>query len=332
MKGIDHDGIVAIQCNFYLDYTLFVTAVYLPSTNHSIDEFNESIDFLWAIYDSLSEKGYMYVLGDFNADLGNSAGSKGLREPNCRGKKLSKFVDHFNLTVVNLLGNSSGPLETYISHCGRFRSTIDYIIPNCVINSVLYSRTFESCIENTSDHLPVLAKISLDGLSFIFNSVAEITRRPKIRWSEFDKYEIEEKYAKLLSAMLDNLDLDAGSTSLMQALIDTISKISFGLLSKTNTCKKSKAGKNIRKTTLNHQSAKSKLNDLCQVWADNSFSVDDESHVMYILQHSMYRNELCKFLRDTEMENIKKLHFAADSNEKEFWKLVKGQRSSSQSN
>ena len=41
-------------------------------------------------------------------------------------------------------------------------------------------------------------------------------------------------------------------------------------------------------------------------------------------------NELRKFLRDTEVKNIKKLHFAADSNEKEFWKLVKGQRSSSQ--
>ena len=186
----------------------------------------------------------MYRLGDFNTDLGNSAGSKGLREPNSRGKKLSKFVDHFNLTVVNLLGNSSGPLETYISPCGRFRSTTDYIIiPNCVINSVLYSRTFESCIENTSDHLPVLAKISLDDLSLFKNSVAEITRRPKIRWSDFDKYEIEEKYAKPLSAVLDNLDLDAGSTSLTLALIDTISKISFGLLSKTNTCKKSKAGK-----------------------------------------------------------------------------------------
>ena len=116
VKGIDHD----------------IIAVY------RIDEFNESVAFLWAIYESPSEKGYVYVLGDFNADLGNSARSKGLREPNSRGKKLSKFVDHFNLTAVNLLGNSSGPLKTYISHCGRFRSTIDHIIiPNCVINSVL---------------------------------------------------------------------------------------------------------------------------------------------------------------------------------------------------
>ena len=272
-----------------------------------------------------------YICYIFNADLGNSAGSKGLREPNSRGKKLSKFVDHFNLTAVNLMGNSSGPLETYISHSGRFRSTIDYIIiPNCVINSVLYSRTFESCVENTSDHLPVLAKISLDGLSLFKSSVAEITRRPKIRWSEFDKYEIEEKYAKPLSAVLDNLDLDAGSTSLTQALIDTISKISFGLLSKTNTCKTFKAGKIYIKLPLTIKSAKSKLNDLYRVWEDNNFSVDDESHVMYILQRSIYRNELRKFLHNTEMENIKKLHFAADSNEKEFWKLVKGQRSSSQ--
>ena len=333
VKGIDHDGIVAIQCNFSLDYTLFIIAVYLPSTNHSIDEFNESIDFLWTIYDSLSEKGYVYVLGDFNADLGNSAGSKGLREPSSRGKKLSKFVDHFNLTAMNLLGNSLGPLETYISHCGRFRSTIVYIIiSNCVINSVLYSRTFESCVENTSDHLPVLAKINLDGLSLFKNSVAEITRRPKIRWSDFDKYKIEEKYAKPLSTVLHNLDLDAGSTSLTQALIDTISKISFGLLSKTNTCKKSKAGKIYVKLPLTIKSAKSKLNDLYRVWADNNFSVDDESHVMYILQRSVYRNKLRKFLGDTKMENIKKIHFAADSNEKEFWKLVKGQRSSSQVN
>ena len=175
-----------------------------------------------------------------------------------------------------------------------------------------------------------MAKISLDGLPLFKSSVAEITRRPKIRWSEFDKYEIEEKYAKPLSAVLDNLDLDAGSTSLTQALIDTISKISFGLLSKTNTCKKFKAGKIYVKLPLTIKSAKSKLNDLYRVWADNNFAVDDESHVMYILQRSIYRNELRKFLRDTEMENIKKLHFAADSNEKEFWKLVKGQRSSSQ--
>ena len=132
----------------------------------------------------------MYLSGDFNADLGNSVGSKLLREPNSHGKKLSKFVDYFSLTAAN----SSGPLETSISHCGRFRSTIDYIIiPKCFINSVLSSHTFESCTENTFDHSPVLAKRSPDGLLLLKNSVAEITRRPRMGWSTFSKYEIEEK-------------------------------------------------------------------------------------------------------------------------------------------
>ena len=114
-----------------------------------------------------------------------------------------------------------------------------------------------------------MAKISLDGLSLFKNSVAEITRS----WSEFDKYEIEEKYdkyeieekyAKPLSAVLDNLDLDDGSTSITQAMIDTISKISFRLLSETNTCKKSKTGKIYVKLPLTIKSAKSKLNDLTE--------------------------------------------------------------------
>ena len=52
--------------------------------------------------------------------------------------------------------------------------------------------------------------------------------------------------------------------------------------------------------------------------------------LMYVSQSSIYRSELRKFLCDTEMENMRKLHFAADSNENEFWKLLEGQRSCSQ--
>ena len=134
--------------------------------------------------------------------------------------------------------------------------------PRAEFMSLLSAKADVLELRYVRDHLPVLAKISLDGLSLFKNSVAEITRRPKIRWSEFDKYEIEEKYSKPLSAVLDNLDLDAGSTLLTQALIDAISKISFSLLSKTNTCKKSKAGKIYVKLPLTIKSAKSKLNDL----------------------------------------------------------------------
>ena len=51
---------------------------------------------------------------------------------------------------------------------------------------------------------------------------------------------------------------------------------------------------------------------------------------MYLSQYSVYGVELHKFLHNTEMENIKKLHFVAGSNEKEFWNLVKDRGSSFQ--
>ena len=53
----------------------------------------------------------------------------------------------------------SGPLETFVSHCGRFKSTIDYILlPDCLHDSIVPCKTFEETIENTSDHLPVQLK------------------------------------------------------------------------------------------------------------------------------------------------------------------------------
>ena len=69
--------------------------------------------------------------------LSNSLGNKSIKEPNQRGLKLFEFANHFNLCSVDLLETCQGPTESYVSHCGRFRSTIDYVcIPNCLINLI----------------------------------------------------------------------------------------------------------------------------------------------------------------------------------------------------
>ena len=52
------------------------------SASHSINEFNEYFDHLWALYDSLSVNGFVIVMGYFNGDLGNSLGDKAKYEPN----------------------------------------------------------------------------------------------------------------------------------------------------------------------------------------------------------------------------------------------------------
>ena len=96
----------------------------------------------------------MLILGDLNGDLGNSLGDKGNYEPNQRGLKLLDLADFFNLCPVNLLGSYSGPLESYISHCGRYHSIIDYILlPNCLLDNIVSAKTFDPHVDNTSDHL-----------------------------------------------------------------------------------------------------------------------------------------------------------------------------------
>ena len=66
LKNIESDRIVGIRCDFNDCDPLFILSVYLPSSNSAIDEFKEYLDFLLALYDSLSDKGHVLVLGDFN--------------------------------------------------------------------------------------------------------------------------------------------------------------------------------------------------------------------------------------------------------------------------
>ena len=63
---------MGICCDLNNSVPLFILSVYLPSSNHNIDEYDEYLDYLWALYDSLSAKGIVVAVGDFNGDLGNA--------------------------------------------------------------------------------------------------------------------------------------------------------------------------------------------------------------------------------------------------------------------
>ena len=94
-------------------------------------------------------------MGDLNGDLRNSLGDKGCYAPNDRGLRLLDFANYFNLCPINLLSICSRPLETFVSRCGWFKSTIDYILlPNCLHHSIVSCKMFEQTIENTSRSTP----------------------------------------------------------------------------------------------------------------------------------------------------------------------------------
>ena len=161
LENFESDRIVGTRCDFDNCDPLFILSVYLPSSNNTIDEFKEYLDFLWALYDSLSNKRHVLVLGNLNGDLGDSLGDNGKYSPNQHGSRLLDFANHFNLCPANLLSNCDGPLETYISDYGRHRSTLDYIfVPNCLFGNIISCKTFDMQIENTSDHLPIMLELN----------------------------------------------------------------------------------------------------------------------------------------------------------------------------
>ena len=161
LETINSDRIIGIKCDFPNCSPLFTLSVYHPSMNDEIEVFNEHFDHLWAPYDTLSTDGYVIVLGDFNGDIGNSSGEKGKKEPNQQGLKLTEFGNFFNHSPVNLLKLCTGPVEMYYSHCGRYRSTLDYIfLPNCLLDNILMVKMFDLEFDNTSDHVPIQLNVS----------------------------------------------------------------------------------------------------------------------------------------------------------------------------
>ena len=48
LENIESDSILGIRCDFYNCDHLFILRVYLPSSDSTIDEFKEYLDFLWA--------------------------------------------------------------------------------------------------------------------------------------------------------------------------------------------------------------------------------------------------------------------------------------------
>ena len=63
LDTIDSDRIVGIKCAFANCRPLFILAVYLPSRNYAFEEFKECLDYLWALYDSLSADVFCDPLG-----------------------------------------------------------------------------------------------------------------------------------------------------------------------------------------------------------------------------------------------------------------------------
>ena len=277
----------------------------------------------------------MLILGDLNGDLGNSLGDKGSYEPNQRGLKLLDLADFFDLCPVNLLGSCSGPLESYISHCGRYRSTIDYILlPNCLLDNIVSTKTFDPHIDNTSDHLPIEVCLSYPNKSV--NNAPEDNidiseSKPTVHWYKFSPDEVSEKYSIPLLLLHLSLDLFDTAENAVTECYNLLQVHSFALFSKPTVKRKNKNKNTVYvKLPSDVQAARHDCKGAFNLWKQQDFSDNGEVHDVYQTKCREYRKHLHKLLNQIEIDKAAKLCNAAQSNEKLFWKLIKSQKSSSQ--
>ena len=332
IENTECDHIVGIKCKFPRCKPLFILSVYMPSSNHALDEYREYLDFLWALYDSLSADSFVFVMGDLNGDLGNSLGDKGLKEPNESGKLLLDFANYFNLCPINLLTICNGPLETYFSHCEKYRSTIDCtFLPDCLQNSILMSKTFDLDIDNTSDHQPVIAKLDFSIPDVMHGQhCPNSTTKQKIHWSNISQETVNVRYVDPLLSDISELNIPSSiePTALTETITDLLLKNSLSLVSLRPFCnKKHKHGVYVSLPD-EVKNSRTLCKEAFASWKQIEFSVESSEHDFYRAKRRDYHSSLRKFLNQLECDRIKKLCSAADSDEKLFWKLLKGQKSS----
>ena len=337
LDNIDSDCIVGIQCDFPGYDTLYILGVYLPSSSHNIVVYDEYFDYMWTLCESLSSRGMVLVMGDFNGDLGNSLGDKGKLEPNLHGLKLLDFANYFNLCPVNLMKMCTVPLETFNSYCGRFHSTLDFIfLPNCLLSSIKFAKTFDEDVDSMSDHLPIQLKLHYtvsDSVLTCDEGSRDSRLKLKIHWSKFPYKTINKMYR--LPLLLDLEKISTSSFTDSVATVDKITELLIGhSLPLADTCLKPCKKKSKCAIYVKHPADIKIPRSQCKAafvsWKDNEYPGNNVIHSVHCSKPKDYRSRLRCFLNQVETDKIKKLCNAVSTDEKLFWKLLKGQHSSSQ--
>ena len=142
---------------------IYIFTVYMPSTNATMDEYQQILDLLQVIYDTFFEKGVIVLTGDFNAQLGsNRTGRRRGVEQNIRGKILEQYMMRNNLCSLVVDQLCTGPVYTcWFDNNTDRASQIDHIlIANDHKLSVLECSVFDYESLNTSDHVPVMCRLN----------------------------------------------------------------------------------------------------------------------------------------------------------------------------
>ena len=121
VSNISTDRFQAIQIPYLNTQVLSIVGVYLPSSDHPVQEYVDCLAELESVISALQADGPVIIMGDFNAHLGNVDNSG---THNQVGELLFDVVCRCNLYVASISGMATGANYTYSN--GPHHTTVDY--------------------------------------------------------------------------------------------------------------------------------------------------------------------------------------------------------------
>jgi len=155
--SIESDRIVGIQLQLLNNQYIYMFQVYLPSSNHSLNEYRECMTILYDLYHTYRDQGLVVFMGDFNARVNSIRSST-------RDDCLKGFLLDCNLCAINQTQLRYGPRDTFVSYDNQSASTIDYVcIPVECTDLVTHCEVAGDACLNVSRHRPILCSFDCPG-------------------------------------------------------------------------------------------------------------------------------------------------------------------------
>ena len=191
IETLKHDRICGIRMECTDGVVFVFLSVYLPASG-SRESHSITIDELSSYVEGVDDNIIPIVGGDFNGDIGDQGGPRGIGRATKAGQNVLSFMKDHNLIAVNLMSKSTGSRRTYEGHNGS--STIDYVmIPEYLRDNVISCHTGNNYALNTSDHLSVEVNLAL---TLLPRCIELETQQQKLRWDKLHNNQMLGNYQR----------------------------------------------------------------------------------------------------------------------------------------
>ncbi|PJE78122.1 hypothetical protein CI610_02944 [invertebrate metagenome] len=138
-------------------------------------KFFKNIDILESLYDVYSDKGKVFIIGDFNVKV---RGDRYQFTDNNRSRLFQQFLDKTNMISLNVQSECTGPICTFYPETDNSTAIDHVLIESNSIDLTMYCKVLDDD-GNVSEHCPIVCSVGVPK-SFTGNT----SRCNKYKWKK----------------------------------------------------------------------------------------------------------------------------------------------------